>query len=919
MSPLLRSVARAAVALVLLTGHAAAQISTGGIRGIVKDGSGAVLAGVTVEASSPARIGGAIVEVTNAQGLYAFQNLPVGEYAVVLSLQGFATIRHENIRVEVGRTIQVDASMAVGTVEQSITVVGETPVVDSTNAGFTTNFNSALVERMPVLSRTSTGGYFGVVASAPAVNLQRGIGVSQFNVFGSNSDQNSFQYDGVEVSSVTSGSPQNFPNYDFVQEVQVKAIGASAEYAGFQGGVVNVVSKSGGNHWRGTASAYYQDEHLTGSNTPGERFPFNVEYSHTVSVELGGPIATDRLWVTGVYYFDRQRESQVGVDPTFAPRIVATRPFLKGTWKASSADTIAFSYLDNIFEVPSATSRTMPREVVNNPKGKGPVLIANWTRMLGSATLLDLSGGGLHPRVRNNPLSDNFETARHQDLATGFITGNLLPVFQSNQDANSINAALAHRVDTFLVGSHDVKGGTQIGYNTSAVHTAFVQGALYLDLNGAPFQGVFRGSGVTNGRVRSVGAFVQDTWTVDDRLTLNLGVRTDHIRGDIPAVALRDARVEHETGVTAPGVADLIAFNHVSPRLGLTYRLDSSGKTVAKGGFGRYYGKLTTGMFSALSPGSAITERRSVNRATGQYDTLVSRTDPTANFAVDPDLKNQYTDQIFVGLERQIMPDLGVDLAFMRKKEHDFIRMRNVRGVYEARPLVDTFRGVTQTLPVLHLTSSPSQNLFQVTNREDLDQDYTSVVAQAYKRFSAGWQAQGSYVWSRSRAHGTGVLSPQSQDFGGLGAEGFGADPNDLTNAFGRAATDSTHNVRVTGSYAAPLDVFLSLRYSYESGRPYGRLITVPGLPQEPRTIIAEPRGAYILPALNGFDVNLEKTFQLGGTRRLRLVLDIYNLFNSNTVVTLRNNSTETGDAGFGQSLSVVDPRSAQLGIRFQF
>src|SRR5262245_6250745 len=121
----------------LLASNAAAQTATGGLRGFVKDETGAVLIGVTVEASSPVRIGGAAVDVTDAQGLYRFENLPPGDYTLVFSLSGFSTIRREGIRVEVGRTIQLDAAMKVGAVEQCITVTGESPVVDALHGAVT--------------------------------------------------------------------------------------------------------------------------------------------------------------------------------------------------------------------------------------------------------------------------------------------------------------------------------------------------------------------------------------------------------------------------------------------------------------------------------------------------------------------------------------------------------------------------------------------------------------------------------------------------------------------------------------------------------------------------------------------------------------------------------------------------------------
>ena len=129
--------------------EAFAQTSTGGLRGFVRDNSDLVMVGVTVEASSPARIGGPAVAVTDVQGLYTFSNLPVGVYTLVYTLQGFTTVRREDIRVEVGRTIQVDVSLEVGSLQEAVTVTGAAPVVDAANAGFSTNFSKELLQNIP--------------------------------------------------------------------------------------------------------------------------------------------------------------------------------------------------------------------------------------------------------------------------------------------------------------------------------------------------------------------------------------------------------------------------------------------------------------------------------------------------------------------------------------------------------------------------------------------------------------------------------------------------------------------------------------------------------------------------------------------------------------------------------------------------
>ena len=228
------------VAGALSVATASAQTSTGGLRGFVKDDTGGVLAGVTVEATSPSRIGGAAVEVTDGQGLYRFENLPLGEYTLTFTLQGFGTTRREAMRVEVGRTIQLDMQMKVGNVEQSITVTGESPVVDAVHSGISSNFNQEMLQNIP----SSRQSYFDIVTYTPAVRINQVPNDSRFIIFGSSSDQNQFQYDGVDISAVSNGGVWDFPSPDIMQEVQVNAVGASAEFHDFQGGVVNIVTKT---------------------------------------------------------------------------------------------------------------------------------------------------------------------------------------------------------------------------------------------------------------------------------------------------------------------------------------------------------------------------------------------------------------------------------------------------------------------------------------------------------------------------------------------------------------------------------------------------------------------------------------------------------------------------------------------------
>jgi outer membrane receptor protein involved in Fe transport len=909
-----------------LVSTAAAQTSTGGLRGFVRDNTGGMLVGVTVEAASPARIGGAAVAVTDAQGLYAFQNLTIGEYTLTFSIQGFATVRRENVRVEVGRTIQVDVALQLGSLEQAVTVVGESPVVDATNAGFSTSFNRAILDNVP----TARQSYFDVVTYAPAVKINAVPNDSRFIIFGSSSDQNQFQYDGVDISAVSNGGVWDFPSPDIMQEVQVNAIGASAEFHSFQGGVVNIVTKSGSNTFRGMASFYAIPGEWVGNNTPNEQFPYTIHYNQQATFELGGPINRDAIWFYGILPMTRGSTTGVGVDPSLdRAGGKSYKPFLKGTVRTSQNGTLSAGWNNNMFCCNATATRTAPLITQTVEHGHNPTIYSQYTHTLGNATLFEVRGGGIYIRDNFTPYSDDFVTPGHVDQATGISSVNGTTATKQFHNRTTIDASLTHSTSTLGKGTHVLKSGVQTAYATQRSVGARFSDVSYTDLSGQPYRATYSDPSATGGRVRLFGAYLQDNWTVSDVLTLNLGVRVDRTLGDIPPMS-SDAEIQGIDGASFtppaksyPGVEDAISFTTVAPRLGLTLRVDRTGRTVFKSTYGRFYGKLATAMFASLSPGGAVTTVRQFNPVTGQYDIPVSVTTP-ANFAVDPALANQYTDQFSAGIERQIAGSMGLAVSFVYKSEADFLRLKEVRGTYAPRDILDTFDGRTQVITVQNLTSGVGSQLPQVSNRDDLDQSFKGLVFELNKRLSGRWQAQSSYSWQDSEAYGGGsVTGSTQQDFSNLSAAGgYGRDPNDLINAYGPTATNSTHAVKLSAAYVARWDINIGGRYSYESGRPYGRLIIVRGMGagQGDVTILAEPRGSYQLPAVNDFQIRIDKDIAMGGARRLRLSMDVFNIFNSDTVLTLRNNSSQvTPTTPWQQTLSVVRPRTVQFGARFQF
>ena len=266
------------------------------------------------------------------------------------------------------------------------------------------------------------------------------------------------------------------------------------------------------------------------------------------------------------------------------------------------------------------------------------------------------------------------------------------------------------------------------------------------------------------------------------------------------------------------------------------------------------------------------------------------------------------------------MADTGLDASFVIKKEGDFIRLTDAGGTYAPVVFNDVFRGVTTPLTVYNRISPSSASLFEVVNRGDFSQDFKAFFVQVNKRFSNAWQSQASYTWQISQAYATGTVTGSTQqDFASLSSTaGFGRTPNDLINAYGPTPTNSTNSVKLSTTYRAPLDLLIGARYSYESGRPFGRLITA-RLNQGNVVILAEPRGVYAMPAVNDLQIRIDKDFRLPNRHDVRLSLDMFNIFDTGTVLTVLNNSTQQGDAGFAQTNTVVRPRTFTIGLRYQF
>src|SRR5262245_27526691 len=340
------SVVTFALAWLSLTGAAHAQIVTGTILGTVTDSSKAVLPGVTATIASPALPGGPQTTTTDANGTYRFRGLAPGTYTLTLSLEGFGTYTEEELRVVTGGTIERNVSLTVGALSESITVSGQSPMVDTRSAAVTSTTTREVIENLPII-RTTVTDYVqatpGVSASSPGAYNE------QIQVMGSPSNETTYVHDGVVINHVRTGNTWQGSDIDSVEEINTVALGASVEWQSTAGGVVNVVTKSGTNKYEGDFTTYWKSNRLQSQsikvacNCPDGTTGFNLGKMRDETAHVGGPIVKDHVWFYTGFQHYAFTYAPPGTYPPEQPTSYWNRLPVKGTWQIS--DSLRFSSL----------------------------------------------------------------------------------------------------------------------------------------------------------------------------------------------------------------------------------------------------------------------------------------------------------------------------------------------------------------------------------------------------------------------------------------------------------------------------------------------------------------------------------------------------------------------------------------------
>lgn len=901
------------VFLLLLTNLAHAQRLTGAIKGVVSDESGSPIPGVNVTVSGTALIGGSQLSVTDAEGDYRFPALPPGAYKLSFNLEGFQAVSYDELRVVLGSTIEQNVQLKLSKVSEELVITGETPQIDSTKPGYSTNYTQEYLENTPIARFT----FFDFVQMAPASSPMRFDNTAfAHSILGSGTNENMYQMDGTDLTSALTGAAWPWPNTDIIEEIEILDIGAPAEYGNYQGGVVNVVTKSGGNEFHGDGNFYWQTQSLTGENAELDGIPFHRDQYLDGTVQLGGPIIKDKIWIFGGWQSRREHFSEPGTPPESPKKEDDDRYFAKVTFDINSKNKITASIHNDYYNIPGEISITSPIETALVETGSNPTPNVMWTSTLNDKTFVEVRYAGFYGHDIGKPQNGVYASG-HYDFYTGYHSGGILSWYDGDIWKSQVSGKVSYYADNFIKGNHDFRFGVQYTKAGNDYIYAYTNGVKFYDYNGYPSTAYFQLPYHIGADVTSIGTFADDTWTLSNNLTLNLGVRFDHSVGSIPDFPSLDAGGK-ETGVTVSGLKDLSNWNVISPRLGFTYQFNTKKATQIRGHYGRYYQAMLTPNIQRAGPARAEIQGFAFNPDTGAYTDLQFDLIPSQQVRIDPDLKDPYTDQFAIGFDREINPTLALGATFVYKRSRDFIGTLNTGATYDEVPFVDPVTG--NTITVFNQTNDSSENLFLITNPDFFYENYRGLMITVNKRLTTKWMMNGSLTISRSKGFNAGSsLGPSADQDSSLYPfenANFGQDKNDFINANGLLNGDRTYIFKLQGTYLLPWDMKLSGNWSWMSGRPYARQITV-DLDQGRRTIFAEERdGSRRTSTINLIDLRIEKEIPLSENVRVALSADIFNILNSDAFYDVA--TTLTGPL-FGVGSVFVPPRRVMLGAKLQF
>ena len=654
------------IRLCLVTAPAWAQASASGIAGTVKDTSGAVLPGVTVEAASPVLIEKVRTSVTDGQGRYSLTELRPGTYTVTFSLVGFSTVRREDVTLASGFTANVGADMQVGALEETITVTGAPPLVDVQNVRQQTVVARAEIDALPI-GQGSTSSFVALIpglGDGGSVDVGGSGGAWQAGraTYGTFHGKIGLRttMDGMRTQNTGTGKAPGYTiNTYFVEEVAVETGGITAEGSASTM-AMNHIPKQGSNRFNLLSELRYMNSGMQSDNlndalrARGATTPQELKNLYDVGVYAGGPMLQNRLWYyAGVRRWGFRRQIPGLFENATLGQLLYTpdtkRPVDfheldksyggRVTWQATQKDKVNFfTDYQHLFMSHGVTGSPASAPEAQSPYVLKPsgIVQASWTSTRTNRLLFEAGAGWM---LWHN-FSERPETAISPDAisiletSTNFRYNAPATQFGGNgTDPWVVDRYVQRASMAYVTGSHNFKTGIQLEEGVIKGGTRMVSGpdggaVTYRFFNGLPNALDLSANPYMQQATMNpdLGIFAQDQWKVN-RVTLNLGVRFDYWKGYVPEQTLAATRFLPTRHYDK--VENVPNFKDVNPRLGVAYDLTGNGRTALKLSVGRY-GDLS-GLFYTQVADPVTTSILTARR---------SWTDRNGNFIPDCDLTN---------------------------------------------------------------------------------------------------------------------------------------------------------------------------------------------------------------------------------------------------------------------------------------
>ena len=942
-----------------------AQEQRGSIEGTARDSQGAVVPGVTIEARNAAGV--TVNTTTDAQGNYRFPALAPGSYAVKATISGFRPVQFERVEVLLGQIKRADFALSVGGVTEQVQVTADTPLVDVRQSARATSIRDEQLELIPKGRDFST-----LVTQAPGANYENRLG--GISIDGASASENRFIVDGIETTNLQDGTSGKQVIADFVEEVQVKSSGYSAEYGGATGGVINVITKSGTNALHGNGLFYYEGKALSagrysfnsgttigdfGGSTaqnpaaaggrPSLRlnprtnlleyinYPEDDNYRADPAFGLGGPLVRDKMWFYAAYEPTQirwTRTAPVSNGSTVTVEQKDSRQFLTANTTAQIGSQlrtrVAFNNDHRTRDglLPSLDGTDLP----NTPYGlvrKYP----NWSLsgqadyVISSKAFLGIGAGYYQSDINDS----NFPTGPRVLWNVGnigFVGTNgvaVPPQFQQGAGFSSFPAAAAFSYEkdqqtrfnfhadatryASFGGQHMFKGGVQIDQIGNNVfykedgNRVTIRWGSPLSTGVPVTRGPFgyysvRSNGVdpkkgfiTEGDVSTtnIGLFFQDAWTINDRVTINAGVRTERER--VPAYA---------AGPDIPTYGISFDFkDKLAPRLGMAWDLKGDGKwktyaswgmfydifklELPRGSFGgdkwlEYYYTLDTFDWTSLVSSPNCPPACSGTLIRGPID---FRHPSFGSDAIEPDLKPMRMQEAAVGLEHQLAINMAASVRYLHKQIDRAIEDTGALDAAgnEIYIIANPGEGLTELA-----YTNPNVNLPKPVR------DYDAVEFAFDKRYSDNWSARLSYMWSRlygnysglSQGDENGRTSPNVGRLFDYPAMMFDQKGQPV---FGPLPTDRPHQFKLQAIYSLPFGTSFGVNEFVSSGVPVSRELGI--FPPNNFPVNYLGRGSDgRTDVYSQTDLYVQHEFKVGGgDRRLQLSLNVLNLFDQSASI----------------------------------